>query len=69
MIFLTIDFSPEVTIALRQRLNESTSELEKLRTDLAHLQSTYNGINDELTKAKSDRKSVFLKYPQFFLFF
>ncbi|TIA92531.1 hypothetical protein E3P99_00563 [Wallemia hederae] len=45
---------PEVAIALRQRLNESTDELDRIKKSFAELQSVHNGVADELTKAKSD---------------
>ena len=48
---------------MRQRLNDSTDELDKIKKDFAELQSLHNGIADELTRAKSDRGySILLPY-------
>jgi protein HOOK3 len=49
-------YSTEAAIALRQRLNESIDELDKLRKEHAELQVKFNSHDRELTIAKSDRK-------------
>lgn len=41
---------------MRQRLNDSTDELDKIKKDFAELQSLHNGVAEELTRAKSDRE-------------
>lgn len=48
---------PEATLALRQRLNETVSELDQLRTAHAALEVRCTELDRELTIAKSDRAS------------
>ncbi|MBW0499557.1 hypothetical protein O181_039272 [Austropuccinia psidii MF-1] len=45
---------PEANIALRQRLNETVAELEKLKAEYTELNVTFEQVNNELTIAKSD---------------
>lgn len=47
---------PEATIALRQRLNETVTELEKLKAEYAELTVSQEQLSNELTTAKSDRE-------------
>ncbi|KAF7796540.1 hypothetical protein EIP86_007720 [Pleurotus ostreatoroseus] len=49
---------PEAAIALRQRLNETVDELDKLRKELAELQVKFDSQSKELTIAKSDLNLV-----------
>ncbi|TIA74442.1 hypothetical protein E3P91_00917 [Wallemia ichthyophaga] len=49
---------PEVVTALRQRLNESTDQLDRIKSSFAELQSVHNGVTEELTRAKSDMTLV-----------
>jgi protein HOOK3 len=51
-------FSAEAVIALRQRLNETVEQLDKLREEHAELQVKFERNNRELTIAKSDRESL-----------
>ncbi|KAI1790752.1 HOOK-domain-containing protein [Ganoderma leucocontextum] len=44
----------EAAIALRQRLNETVDELDKLRQDHTELEVKFEAMNKELTVAKSD---------------
>ncbi|OAV95003.1 hypothetical protein, variant [Puccinia triticina 1-1 BBBD Race 1] len=44
----------EASIALRQRLNETTEELEKLKAEHIELTVSYEQVNHELTLTKSD---------------
>ncbi|KAI8456624.1 HOOK protein-domain-containing protein [Phakopsora pachyrhizi] len=44
----------EATIALRQLLNETVTELEKLKSEHTELTVAYEQLNNELTLAKSD---------------
>ena len=46
--------SAEAAIALRQRLNETVEELDKLRKEHAELQVKFESMSKELTVAKSD---------------
>jgi protein HOOK3 len=48
----------EASIALRQRLNETTEELEKLKAEHITLTVSYEQVNQELTLAKSDLNLV-----------
>ncbi|KAJ3545756.1 hypothetical protein NM688_g5588 [Phlebia brevispora] len=48
----------EAAIALRQRLNETVEELDKLRMEFAELQVKFDSQNKELTIAKSDLNLV-----------
>jgi protein HOOK3 len=54
--------SPEAAIALRQRLNETVSELDNLKRDHTELEVRNNALSRELTIAKSDC----LSYPRLF---
>lgn len=47
--------SPEVAIALRQRLNETVEELETVRKQLAEIEVNFESQQRELTIAKSNR--------------
>jgi protein HOOK3 len=51
----------EAAIALRQRLNETVDELDKLKKDHNELEIRYEQINKELTIAKSDRTFSLVK--------
>ena len=44
----------EAAIALRQRLNETVDELDKLKQEHTELEVTFEAMNKELTVAKSD---------------
>ncbi len=46
---------PEAAIALRQRLNETVDELDKLNKELSELHVKFDSQSKELTIAKSDR--------------
>jgi len=48
----------EASIALRQRLNETTEELEKLKAEHVDLTVSYEQVSQELTLAKSDLNLV-----------
>ncbi|KAI9624648.1 hypothetical protein H4Q26_016712 [Puccinia striiformis f. sp. tritici PST-130] len=48
----------EASIALRQRLNETTEELEKLKAEHVELTVSYEQVSQELTLAKSDLNLV-----------
>ncbi|KAA1111482.1 hypothetical protein PGT21_001382 [Puccinia graminis f. sp. tritici] len=48
----------EASIALRQRLNETTEELEKLKAEHIELTVSYEQVNQELILAKSDLNLV-----------
>lgn len=50
--------SPEAALALRQRLNETVDELEKVRREHAELDVKLVSQERELTVAKSDRASA-----------
>ena len=47
-------FRAEAAIALRQRLNETVDELDKLRNEHAELEVKFESMSKELTIAKSD---------------
>jgi hypothetical protein len=47
---------PEVALALRQRLNEVTEELENLKASSAKDTVEFERMQDQLTIARSDRK-------------
>jgi phage shock protein A len=53
---LTVVLSGEAAIALRQRLNEATEQLDALRKDHAELEVKWEGQDKELTIAKSNCK-------------
>jgi len=53
-------YRPEATIALRQRLNETVEELEKVRKQLTEIEVNFESQQRELTIAKSDRELSFL---------
>ena len=46
--------SAEAAIALRQRLNETVDELDKLRNEHTELEVKFESMSKELTIAKSD---------------
>jgi protein HOOK3 len=54
--------SAEAAIALRQRLNETVEQLEVLRKDHSELEVKFEGQNNELIIAKSDRESLSISH-------
>lgn len=52
-------FSPEASIALRQRLNETVDELETLKKKSLALEVEHDTLKNELIIAKSDREFYF----------
>jgi chromosome segregation ATPase len=48
--------SAEAAIALRQRLNETVEQLDKLRKEHAELEVKFESHDKELTIARSDRE-------------
>lgn len=52
-----LSYRPEAAIALRQRLNETVSELDELKKDHTELEVQNNTLSKELTIVKSDRPS------------
>ena len=61
----TPSLSPEAAIALRQHLNETIDEFEKVRKQLAEIEVKFESQQRELTIAKSDRKLSFLSFIAF----
>ena len=51
---------PEANLALRQRLNETTDQLDRTKKELVALQVKHEANQKELTIARSDRESVLL---------
>ena len=49
----------EAAIALRQRLNETVEQFEKLRMEHTELEVKFSSLDRELTIAKSDRMCLF----------